>query len=422
MLKLAYSTNGITNVDFFQAAKEIEKAGFDGVEISFQKKQFNPFLINDEFINKVNTFFRLSKIVPVAISTGTTYFLSESKRDDPSIMDLDVTERNRCIDCIKREINLAKKLNIPIVSFQTGYLRDGQVKSKMNARKILIDSINKCLENIGDVTLVIEPKPGMFIEALDDGTELVKEINARSFGLHLNIGDTYCTGINYIRDIALATPYIKYVHLADIKEGYNLKILEYMDFEEFKNDKNIKLEKNIGCIVLLKKQMNFLFFDKDNAVFFYHDKVEEQEKKVFHRFSMNGKSTVRYVDLNVIYDINVSQDKEREVQSYIDSIPKLNSSMLKSFLPSIRYLRSQKNDFNQLFIDKPVCNKVSGMAYYRECLGNGLIDFKSALGVLSDASYDGYITVELYNHGDVWKTVIPDSFNYLKNIIDVEHL
>ncbi len=37
MFKLSYSTNGLTELSFEKAVFEVEKAGFQGIELSFQK-------------------------------------------------------------------------------------------------------------------------------------------------------------------------------------------------------------------------------------------------------------------------------------------------------------------------------------------------------------------------------------------------
>ena len=52
----------------------------------------------------------------------------------------------------------------------------------INPRELLAESIRECLQDVGDVTLVIEPEPGMLIETMDQGIDLIKEINDPHLG------------------------------------------------------------------------------------------------------------------------------------------------------------------------------------------------------------------------------------------------
>ncbi len=74
MFKLSYSTNGLTELSFEKAVFEVEKAGFQGIELSFQKNEFNPFTLNEFDIKRIKNILENSNIKPVCISTATTFF------------------------------------------------------------------------------------------------------------------------------------------------------------------------------------------------------------------------------------------------------------------------------------------------------------------------------------------------------------
>jgi hypothetical protein len=48
MIKLSYSTFGLTNLDFLRAIEVVDTAGYPGVEFSFHRDQFNPFNLTDD--------------------------------------------------------------------------------------------------------------------------------------------------------------------------------------------------------------------------------------------------------------------------------------------------------------------------------------------------------------------------------------
>ena len=225
MFKLSYSTNGLTNLDFFTAIEEVENAGFDGVELSFQSKQFNPFLLKNEDCFKIKKFFDKKKVKPVCISTATTFFLSDIPHE-PSLISIDKNKRKQRIELIKKGIEIAKIIDIPTVSFQSGYIRKEHIdNSSIDSRKLLIEGIKECLHDSENIKLVIEPEPGMFIETLEEAIDLINEVNHPNFRLHVDICHAYCTENDYVNSIAKCIPYIEYMHLADIKEGYNLKFI-----------------------------------------------------------------------------------------------------------------------------------------------------------------------------------------------------
>ncbi len=416
MLKLSYSTNGLTNVGFFEAVQAIKQVGYEGAEISFQKSQFNPFELIDDDLLKVKNFFEANNISPVAISSATTFFLSDIPHE-PSIIALNKTERQKRIDLIKRAIQIAKKINCPIVSFQSGYLREEHIdQTDEGPMKLLIDGIKECLENIENITLVIEPEPGMFIESNDDAITLINKINSPSFRLHLDIGHAYCTEKNYIQDIEAALPYIEYMHLADIKEGYNLRIKCINDLEYFNEQKTIDLD-FAGRLYYLIPQNLFFFFDKNNCICFYDEILDESKKQnievISKRFVEN--TSTKFISLKEIQNAIPNQDIDLEIKAYLDSVSGINLNILEKFKPILGYLRVTPEGLSSAVITQPICNTIKGKVHYHEFPGKGGIDFSSLLKVLQEKKYQGFITVELYNHVDVWQTVLPESRAYLLN-------
>ena len=62
MIRLSYSSNGLTNLQLFEAIDSVEEAGYQGIELSFQEGQFDPFQITDDELVKLKNNFQARKI------------------------------------------------------------------------------------------------------------------------------------------------------------------------------------------------------------------------------------------------------------------------------------------------------------------------------------------------------------------------
>jgi hypothetical protein len=85
MIKLSYSTNGLLNLNLFSAIDAVERAGYNGIELSFDKNQFNPFELNFQDLKKIRDYFGTKNIKPACIATPTIAFLSD-RPHEPSVI------------------------------------------------------------------------------------------------------------------------------------------------------------------------------------------------------------------------------------------------------------------------------------------------------------------------------------------------
>ncbi len=56
---------------------------------------------------------------------------------------------------------------------------------------------------------------------------------------------------------------------------------------------------------------------------------------------------------------------------------------------------------------------IIGKVHHHELLGQGEIDLPAALALADSLGYDGYLSVELMSHSDVWETALKPSLDYL---------
>lgn len=415
MFKLSYSANSLTTLDFFKAIDEVDNANYDGIELFFEKKNFNPYEMCEIDFVKIGRYFQHKRINPVAISTATVCFLSDIPHE-PSLITIDKIKRQHRIDLIKKGIEIAKRLNIPIVSFQSGYLRREHIESRIDVNILLINSIKECLKHAEDIILVIEPEPGMFIETFDDAINLIKQINSDNFKLHIDICHAYCTENNYVKAIKDALPYTAYMHLADIKKGYNLKLIS---LERDDQRLDVDLQK-AGYLIYNRSIDIFLFIDNENSICFHFNLLDDDKKNLIKHFASKfiPHKSIDYqlIDSKKCQPRNAFSSTELENKAFLDSVGGISFDVLEKARSILRALRVTESNKSSI-INKPICNTIQGKVHYHEIPGEGEIDFKKVLQVIK-RDYSGYVTLELYNHSNVWETVLPETKNYLLKCIE----
>ena len=119
MIKLSYSTFGLTNLDFLTAIDEVEKAGYPGIEISFHRDQFNPFDLSDDDLANVKKRLDSGRVKAACVATAS-HFFTPQRPHEPSLMTPDLAGRKRRIELVKRGIHVARKLGVNLVTFGSG--------------------------------------------------------------------------------------------------------------------------------------------------------------------------------------------------------------------------------------------------------------------------------------------------------------
>src|SRR5574337_166656 len=229
-VQLSYSTFGLTNLDFLAAIDAVAAAGYEGIEISFHRDQFNPFDLSDDDLATVRRRLATAGVTGACVATAS-HFFDPLRPHEPSLMDPDLAGRKRRIDLVRRGIHVARQLGVTLVTFGSGFIRDEHVANpEVDPGELLVDSILECLRGIHDdedITLLIEPEPGMLIETIDDGLALVNEIDSPHFRLHVDLCHAYCSEPDYISELDRAAPLTRYLHISDTHQGYNLRSEEH---------------------------------------------------------------------------------------------------------------------------------------------------------------------------------------------------
>jgi sugar phosphate isomerase/epimerase len=413
MIKLSYSTFGLTNLDFLDSIEVVDKAGYPGIELSFHRDQFNPFEITDEYIATIKKRLETVGVKPACVATAS-HFFTPSRPHEPSLMSPDLAGRKRRINLVERGIDVARKLGVSLVTFGSGFIRDEHVTNpSVDPRELLADSIHQCLQAVRDdedITLLIEPEPGMFIETVEQGLSLINEVNSPKFQLHLDICHMYCSEHDYVSALGQAAPYTRYLHVSDAREGYNLKIV--------KMSENLTPDLDFASyLIYFPEYADYFLVDRDHPIYFYDEKPgRDQEKRIESILnSVNIAQTPVYMDYNGLFAGATSFDDE--IFTYLISLPGLSYDVLERARPILIYLRSAKNADGKLLVDKMVANTLTGIVHFHEIPGEGTLDFSASFKALTDNGFSGYASVELYHHVQSWDKALNDSFRHLSQFV-----
>ena len=413
MIKLSYSTFGLTNLDLIKSIEEVDKAGYPGVELSFHRDQFNPFDITDDYLETVKKKLDALEVTAACISTAS-HFFTPQRPHEPSLMSPDLAGRKRRINLVRRGIHVARALGVPLVSFGSGFIRDEHVSNpSVNPRELLVDSVQQCLKELRDgedITLLIEPEPGMYIETLEQGLSLVDEVGSKCFQLHLDLNHNYCSETNYLEALGKAAPRARFLHVSDSQEGYNLKLVKWAD--------DLKMDLNFArYLVYFPETADYLLVDSDHPIYFHDEMPDANQKKRIESIlgSVNISAAPDFVEYN---SLPAGQSPfESEIFVYLISVPGLSYDVLERARPIIIYLRGTKDKNGKLLMDKMVANTLTGIVHFHEIPGEGTMDFAATFKTLRENGFSGYASVELYHHVASWEKALADSYRHLSQFV-----
>jgi sugar phosphate isomerase/epimerase len=413
MIKLSYSTFGLTDLSYLNAIEEVDKAGYPGIELSFHRDQFNPFNITDDDIASVKNKLQSLQVKAACVATAS-HFFTPSRPHEPSLMSPDMAGRKRRINLVKRGIDFARKLDVPLVTFGSGFIRDEHILDpSANPQELLVDSIHRCLKEIRDdedITLLIEPEPGMFIETVEQGMSLVDEVNSPKFRLHLDMCHMYCSEQDYIAALGKAAPYTRFLHVSDAQEGYNLKIIKMAE--------DLALDLNFAnYLIYFPDTAEYLLVDPNHPIYFFDEPVSAHRKRQIEQIlsQVNIQTDTAYVDYNRLHAGATPFDNE--IFTYLISVPALSFDVLERAKPIIAYLRSSTDPAGNPMMAKMVANTLTGIVHFHEIPGEGTLDIAASFNALTENGYSGYASVELYHHVQSWEKALNDSFRHLSQFV-----
>jgi sugar phosphate isomerase/epimerase len=405
-IRLSYSTFGLTNLDFMDALEAVDRAGYAGVEIAFHRDQFNPFDIDDDYLARVRRRLDELQVQPACVATAS-HFFDPQRPHEPSLMAVERAARKRRIDLVKRGIHVARRLGVPLVSFGSGFIRDEHVANPgIDPGALLVDSIRECLRDIRDdedITLLIEPEPGMYIETLAHGLELMRRVGSPRFKLHVDLCHAYCSEPDYLTALAAAAPHARYLHISDASAGYNLKVVQ--DAEDLAFDLD-----TANVLVHFPDAADYLLVDRAHPIHF-RDQAPTPARRA-HIAALLERAGVTEPMASVEYASLYAgaSPLDDELFTWMISMPELSFDVLERARPIVAYLRGARQAPR---VKRMVANTRTGIVHFHDIPGHGTLDFAASFRTLARAGFSGYGSLELYHHVASWREALAESYRYL---------
>ncbi|MBC6943651.1 MAG: sugar phosphate isomerase/epimerase [Xanthomonadales bacterium] len=409
-IQLSYSTFGLTELDFLDAIDAVDRAGYPGIEISFHRDQFNPFNIDDDYLAQVKRRLAERRVKAACVATAS-HFFDPQRPHEPSLMALSRAARKRRIDLVKRGIHVARKLGVNLVTFGSGFVRAEHVaQPQVDPGELLVDSIHECLREIRDdedITLLVEPEPGMYIETLAQGLDLMRKVDSPKFKLHIDICHAYCSEADYISALAQAAPHARYLHISDAQAGYNLKVVD--DHPELAPDLDFA-----SVLVHFPDTADFLLLDRAHPVHFREEAPGAARRQRIDTLLARSGITrpLASVDYPSLYA--GASPLDDEIFTWMISVPGLSFDVLERTRPIVAWLRGVRGNALQ---QRMVANTLTGIVHFHEIPGEGTLDLGASFKALTDNGFSGYGSVELYHHVASWQKALDDSYRHLAPLV-----
>lgn len=191
---LGYNTNGLAHHRLGDAIDLLAAEGYESVALTLDAGVLDPYADARDLDRQVRDVrskldnHGLSRVV----ETGARYLLNPREKHDPTLVDPDPSRRAVRLDFLRLAVDLAVRLDAPLISIWSGILPDEA--SEDVAMERLVEGLVALLrfaEPTG-VKIAFEPEPGMFIDTFARFSRLDERMNHPLFQLTIDIGHVHC--------------------------------------------------------------------------------------------------------------------------------------------------------------------------------------------------------------------------------------
>jgi sugar phosphate isomerase/epimerase len=218
MKNLAFSTNAFKKSSLEDAVDVIAGIGYAGVEVMADIPHALPSKMDaqrrKDLLKRIKDHGqRVSNINSFTLfACGDTYH--------PTWIEDDATKRQTRIDHTRASIELAAELGAKTISLQPGGPMIGTTMTREEAGRRYADGLSNVLATAKacNITLAIEPEPGLFIESSGEYREFKRKYfaNEPSVKMNCDLGHLFCVGEDPADVVRRLSGEIAHVHLEDI--------------------------------------------------------------------------------------------------------------------------------------------------------------------------------------------------------------
>ena len=248
----SYSTNAFVKYSLSEAVKLIAQTGFRGVEIMCDRPHLYPPDANSQDLEKFRQLLENLKLTITNLNCFTLFAVGNTWL--PSWIEQDEKRRQERIDHTLNCLDLAHFLGCPCISVPPGGpLVEMDTKASLNLFRQGLEKVIPKAQEL-DVSILIEPEPGLLIENSLQMSLFIKEIESRHIGVNFDVGHFFCVG--EAPENALETLFEKvgHIHIEDIASTRvhkhlipGLGAIDYNAF--FKRLRELKYKKDV-CLEL----------------------------------------------------------------------------------------------------------------------------------------------------------------------------
>jgi len=218
MIRLAFSTNAFKKNTLDEAIDAIARVGYSGVEVMADVPHALPSRLDARQIAEIKRRIEGGGQLCSNINAFTLFACGDTYH--PTWIEDDESLRATRIEHTIKSIELAAELGSKTVSLQPGGPLIGTTLSREAAGERYAEGLSKVLQRAKslDVTLAIEPEPGLFIQSADEYLAFKNEFFADEDHIKMNcdIGHLFCVGDDPADVIRKLSPHVAHVHLEDI--------------------------------------------------------------------------------------------------------------------------------------------------------------------------------------------------------------
>ena len=196
-LRYAWNTNGCANHRLYDAIELVADAGYDGLALTLDWHHLDPFA--DDWQQQTERLRAAldEKNLDSVIETGARFLLNPRIKHEPTLINPEKAGRQRRVAFLKQAIDIASTLGSEAVSFWAG-VRQSSVSAEQ-AKQWLSEGIGELLDyaTAQQVTLAVEPEPGMQIETIADLERIRASLPVAvrdALSLALDVGHVWVTG------------------------------------------------------------------------------------------------------------------------------------------------------------------------------------------------------------------------------------
>jgi sugar phosphate isomerase/epimerase len=228
-VKLGYNTNGLAFHGPKDALALIADAGYQSVAITVDHQWLNPYGENAQR-KAADMGLLLDRLgLSCVVETGARFLLDPRRKHEPTLVSAEPSARQRRVNFLTHCVDIAVAIDASCVSIWSGTLHDDVPASVVWSR--LREGVLRAADYAADhdVSLAFEPEPGMFVERMNQFSQLVEMVAHPALRLTLDVGHVHCMHDGEIDEhIHAWHSLLDNVHIEDMRRGMH----EHLRFGE----------------------------------------------------------------------------------------------------------------------------------------------------------------------------------------------